>query len=81
MDFGNRERSLGAVDVGPLRDRILAQPPEAWTEFGLRQRTYDVHHDTESVVLVFCDEAWPDVTVSGGRLAMIVPEVIGRRFG
>jgi hypothetical protein len=88
MDFGNRVRSLGAVDAAPLRDRILTQPPEAWTEFGLRQRAYDVHHDTESIVLVFCDEAWPDVTVSRqpgwDRLAdLAIPlmhEVIARAY-
>ncbi len=57
-------RDLGVADIGPLRDAILAQDDAAWREFDHRQRAYDVHHDTESIVLLFCDNAWPDVTVS-----------------
>ena len=60
MDIGVDQRCLGAVDVGALRDVILAQEDAAWTEQAIRQQVYEVHKDTESIVLLFCDEAWPD---------------------
>lgn len=64
MDIVAPWRSLGPVDAGPLAARVAGLPAEAWSEFGFRQRAYDVHHDTSSVVLLFCDEAWPEVNVT-----------------
>ena len=64
MDIATLWRSLGPVASQPLAARAATLPEEAWREFDFRQRAYDVHHDTHSVVLLFCDEAWPDVTIS-----------------
>lgn len=64
MKFDAPYRDLGPAEVSRLRDAILAQDEAAWTEFDHRQRAYDVHHHTLSIVLVFCDDAWPDVSVS-----------------
>ena len=64
MDIDSAWRNLGPVDIAPLAARVAGLPDAAWTEFGFRQRAYDVHHDTQSVVLIFCDESWPQVTVS-----------------
>ncbi len=55
---------LGEVEISPLRDAVLSLDQAAWRECDHRQRAYDVHHDTESVVLLFCDESWPNVRVS-----------------
>jgi len=60
MDIGVAQRSLGKIDMHSLRDRILAQEPEAWGEQAIRQQMYEVHKDTESIVMLFCDESWPD---------------------
>lgn len=60
MDIEQAQRCLGEVDVQALREAILAQEPEAWTEQLNRQQDYEVHKDTESIVLLFCDESWPD---------------------
>ena len=60
MDIDVPMRELGPIDAGPLIDRILAQDPAAWHEDLTRQQTYEVHKDTESIVLLFCEEAWPD---------------------
>jgi hypothetical protein len=60
MDIDVAQRCLGEVDVQALRDAILAQQPEAWLEEEGRQQTYEVHRDTESMVLLFCEESWPD---------------------
>ena len=88
MKIGAPFKDLGEAAIGPLRDAVLAQPQEAWDECDHRQRAYDVHHDTESIVLLFCDDVWPDFSVSRmpgwARLADIaVPlmdEVIARYY-
>ncbi len=60
MDIGVDQRCLGQIDAEALRQKILAQEPEAWAEQAIRQQTYEVHKDTESIVMLFCDESWPD---------------------
>ena len=60
MDIGVEQKCLGQIDISALRDAILAQPPVAWQEQLSRQQTYEVHRDTESIVLLFCEESWPD---------------------
>lgn len=60
MDIGVEQRRLGALDISALRETILAQDEVAWTEQALRQQNYEVHQDTESIVMLFCDESWPD---------------------
>ena len=60
MDIGVEHKRLGSVDVRELSERILAQEPGAWTEQMIRQDTYEAHKDTESIVMLFCDESWPD---------------------
>lgn len=59
MDIEVPQRCLGSVDIEALKERILAQEPEAWQEQLIRQQTYEVHKDTESIVMLFCDESWP----------------------
>ena len=59
MDIGVAQQCLGQVDVEALGTRILSLEPEAWQEQVLRQQIYEVHRDTESVVMLFCDEKWP----------------------
>ncbi len=60
MDFGDDQRCLGPVNTQQLSARILSQEPAAWAEQALRQQIYEVHKDTESIVMLFCDESWPD---------------------
>ena len=60
MDIDVEQRCLGKVDVRALSDRILAQNAAAWAEQAVRQQTYEVHKDTESIVMLFCDEGWPE---------------------
>ena len=59
MDIGVDQRCLGRVEIAALQERILEQPPAAWTEQAIRQQSYEVHKDTESIVMLFCDESWP----------------------
>ncbi len=60
MDIGVEQKHLGVLDVSELREKILEQDEIAWTEQALRQQVYEVHQDTESIVMLFCDEEWPD---------------------
>ena len=65
MNIDTTLRELGPVDCAALRDAILAQDDAAWKEDKYRQEEYEVHHDTESIVLVFVDiERWPEIVVS-----------------
>ncbi len=65
MDIDSPLRELGPIDSDALREAILAQDEIAWQEDKYRQEQFEVHHATESIVLVFIDiERWPDVVVS-----------------
>lgn len=64
MDIGDRFRDLGPVDSAALSETILAQPPSAWHEQEYRQQEYDVHRQTESIVMVFVNlECWPEIEI------------------
>jgi hypothetical protein len=64
MDIDTPLRELGPVDSSALAEAILAQGTEAWREELYRQESYDVHRDTESIVMVFTDlEDWPSITI------------------
>jgi len=64
MDIGVPLRDLGEYDVAPLRDLILALGEEAWLGNTYRQQEYEVHQQTQSIVMVFTDgSGWPDIEV------------------
>ena len=58
LDIGANQRLLGKIDIEPLQRRISQQTEETWAEQKLRQQNYEVHRDTQSIVLLFCDEDW-----------------------
>jgi hypothetical protein len=89
MDIDVPVRELGPVDSEALRQCVLAQDEDAWKEEKHRQQAYDVHRETESIVLVFTDLAqWPEISVKKepgwDRLAEVaVPvmhDIIGRFY-
>ena len=63
MDIDGSLRELGPVDSGALIESVLAQDEEAWKDNQHRQQAYDVHYQTESLVMIFCD-GWPELEVS-----------------
>ena len=64
MDIGIPLRELGTIDSSVLRETILNQDRVAWGEDQYRQDEYEVHRQTESIVLLFTDGAdWPDSKV------------------
>ena len=64
MDIDAPLRELGTIDTTALREAILSQETIAWHEDQYRQKSYDVHDQTESIVLVFTDGSnWPNSEV------------------
>jgi hypothetical protein len=89
MDIDTALRELGSIEIGPLRDAVLAQDEAAWNEQQLRQNEYEVHRATQSIVLVFTDgSGWPNIEVTRqpgwDRLAAaavpVMHELIGRGY-
>lgn len=65
MNIDTPLRELGPIDTTALREAILAQDEIAWQEDKYRQEEFEVHHATESIVVVFVDiERWPEIIVS-----------------
>jgi hypothetical protein len=64
LNIDTRLRELGEVDSGPLAEAILALDDKAWREEELRQEEFEVHRETESIVLVFVNlDNWPQLEV------------------
>ena len=64
MDIEAPLRELGPVDSSALAQAILAQGKGAWREELHRQKSYDVHKQTQSIVMVFTElDDWPSITV------------------
>ena len=89
VNIDERIRDLGVVDSGALADAILSQDEAAWHEHEYRQKAFEVHRETESMVMVFMEEsAWPDIVVkkeaAWERLASVaIPlmhDIIGRCY-
>ncbi len=60
-------RELGAIDATALRDAIFSQDDAAWHEDESRQKSFYMHDQTRSIVLLSLDDTkWPDRHVSKG---------------
>jgi len=65
MNIDTALRELGSVNFIALRDEILAQDDLAWKEDLYRQEEFEVHRETESIVMLFVElENWPQFEVS-----------------
>ena len=58
-------RALGHVDCRSLAALATAAPEAAWFDDVRRQTDYDVHAETQSIILRFCT-GWPAVSVANG---------------
>ena len=56
-------RALGQVDCSALVERVLAVDESAWWADARRQDDYEVHAQTQSIILVFFT-GWPRVEVA-----------------
>ena len=57
-------KDLGAVAMESLQSAVLDLDEAAWLVNSQRQNDYEVHKQTRSVVLVFCDGSMEDLEVS-----------------
>ena len=65
MDIGVPLRELGEIDSVALREVILGLDDGVWLENRFRQKAYDVHTQTNSLVMLFTDgQGWPDIEIS-----------------
>ena len=65
MDIEYPLTELREYAVAGIRNAILALGEAAWRQNSYRQQTYEVHRDTQSIVLVFTDgSGWPDIQIS-----------------
>ena len=64
MDIASRVLCHGEIDVAPLVAAIAAQEDAAWNEQVERQKDYEVHRLTQSIVLLFAEvDPWPRIDV------------------
>jgi hypothetical protein len=64
MDISSRVLCHGAIEVAPLAAAIVAQDAAAWNEDEQRQKDYEVHRLTQSIVLLFAEvDPWPRIEV------------------
>ena len=64
MNIDQPMRDLGNVDSAALIEAVLGLDDDAWLLNVNRQNDYEVHKQTQSVVLVFCDGPMNDLEVS-----------------
>jgi hypothetical protein len=80
-------RPLGYVDCQKLIDRVTAAEEGAWYADNRRQDDYEVHVETQSIILVFFT-GWPTVNVEHGKgwdafgevTMPIMEEVVSRHY-
>ncbi len=61
MDIDVPLRELGAINATALRDAIFNQEDAAWYEDESRQKSFYMHDQTRSLVLLSLDDTkWPD---------------------
>jgi hypothetical protein len=58
-------KRLGTFDCRALTERVLGLPENHWDSDTRRQEDYDVHSQTQSIILLFCS-GWPQVSVTRG---------------
>lgn len=64
MNIDQPLRDLGPVELEALQTRVLGLDEETWLVNSSRQNNYEVHKQTRSVVLVFCDGTADNLEVS-----------------
>ncbi|HNP37253.1 MAG TPA: aspartyl/asparaginyl beta-hydroxylase domain-containing protein [Woeseiaceae bacterium] len=80
-------RDLGEVNAAALIDAVLEASAQDWQEETLRQERYEQHHDTESLILCFCD-GWPNLRMMKGPAwdslypcaAPVINEILNRGY-
>ena len=65
MDIGVPFKAFGKVDSEALAQAVLSADESVWSEYVERQKSYEVHEQTRSIVLLFAEVTnWPKVDIS-----------------
>lgn len=65
MDIDVPLKDLGSVEIDDLREAVLSLDKAAWESNTYRQKEYQQHRKTKSIVLIFTDsDGWPDIKVT-----------------
>ena len=88
MNIEEPLKHLGAVNSRALIDAVLGLDGEAWSLNVNRQNDYEVHRQTESVVLVFCDGPMENLAITkeagwellADQAVPIMHDLIGRFY-
>ena len=76
MNIDQPMRDLGAVDSTALSDAVLGLDDDAWLLNVNRQNDYEVHKQTQSIVLVFCDGPINDLQQVFGDAHVIEQQLV-----
>lgn len=63
LNIATPYRDLGEIEITPLKEALLAEKDESWLANTERQNSFEVHKQTQSLVLVFCDGKAGELTV------------------
>ena len=90
MDIDTIVRRCGEIDIAPLAAAaVAAQEEAAWNEHMERQKDYEVHRQTQSIVLLFANlDDWPTIEVVrqpgwnrlAGAATPLMDEIIARWY-
>ena len=65
MEFDQPFKILEQRDTSNLRDQVLAVADKVWLENQVRQQVFDVHYQTQSLVMLFIEASnWPNAHIS-----------------
>lgn len=62
MKLDTKVKTLGPVNYEPLKAAACNARPDLWYSDKLRQQSFDVHAQTQSIILLFT-EGWPEMNV------------------
>ncbi len=88
MNIDTPLKELGEIDIDALKQAVLSLDEKTWLANEQRQNDYEVHKQTRSVVLVFCDGPMRELVVSksegwdalAGVAVPIMHELIGQYY-
>ena len=80
-------RTLGAVAHQPLKDVVTSLAPAVWLEDTIRQKSFEQHRQTQSVVMLF-SSTWPDPAVEkrsgwdhfAGPANALIDEIVAKHY-
>ncbi|MDE0660299.1 MAG: hypothetical protein F4029_09585 [Gammaproteobacteria bacterium] len=85
----DRTRDLGRVPCAALLDAVGDLDEAAWTAKEYRQKSFNVHRSTQSIVLAFIDlEQWPNLAIArdvgwerlGNSAEPVMETIISRNY-